>query len=162
MFIAADTSFLIAFSAIQRMDLLRAAVGEVWIPPAVYEELVTDGEGWMNARQAQSEVHGGEWLRRWTVPFACLPSSSAKLGKGELEAVSLAFHNQGVCLVDERRGRAFAKSVGVRVVGSLGVLARCKKSGLIPAVTPLVRAMEESGIYRDPELVVQFLADLNE
>lgn len=162
MIIAADTSPLVAFSAIRRMDLLRAVFNEVWIPPAVYGELVTDGEGWMNAQQVQSEVDRGEWLRRWTVPFACLPSSSAKLGKGELEAVSLAFHQQGVCLVDERRGRAFAQSVGVQIVGSLGVLARCKKSGLIPNVTPLVQAMEESGIYRDPVLVGRFLAELDE
>lgn len=108
MLIAADTSALVALSSIRRLDLLRRLAPEVWLPPAVVKELITDGEGWRNASQAQEEFAKAEWLLPWTTEFTQLIPTSKKIGQGELEAISLAHEIKGSCFMDDRRGRAFA------------------------------------------------------
>lgn len=55
--IVADTGPLIAFIQIGRLDLLGQVVGSLIIPDAVYEELVTGGQGESRpARPSASEL----------------------------------------------------------------------------------------------------------
>jgi predicted nucleic acid-binding protein len=162
MLIAADTSALVALSAIRRLDLLRRLGPEVWLPPAVVKELITDGDGWKNAEEAQAEFAKREWLHPWTTEFTRLPTSSSKLGRGEIEAVSLAFEFNGTCLIDERKGRAFASAHGVPVIGALGVLCRSKRDGLVAEIKPLVMNMVLCGIIYAPDLISRVLVEMNE
>jgi hypothetical protein len=50
-------------------------------------------------------------------------------------------------LIDERKGRAIASRRGVPVVGIAGVLLAAKKRGLIDAVVPILKNLEQAG-YR--------------
>lgn len=162
MLIAADTSALVALSSISRLDLLRRFGPEVWLPPAVVKELITDGEGWENAHQAQEEFAKGEWLLPWSTEFTRLAPSSKKLGQGEIEAVSLALQLKGTCFIDERRGKAFAACHGVPVIGAPGILCRCKREGVLVEVKPLLIAMLQHGLNYAPSLIAQVLAEMNE
>ncbi len=162
MLFAADTSALVALSSIRRLELLRRLADQIWLPPAVVKELITDGMGWGNAAQAQEEFAKAEWLLPWTTEFSRLVPSSNKIGQGELEAVSLAHEFKGTCFIDERRGRAFAALHGVPVIGALGVLCRSKWEGALPNVKPLLIAMQQRGIFYDPALVQRVLADMSE
>lgn len=161
-FLAADTSALVALSSIGRLDLLRRIWAEVWLPPAVVRELITDGAGWVNARQAQVEFAKGDWLRPWTKEIACITPPSRKLGAGEIEVVSLARIMRGTCFMDDGRGRSFAESVGVTAVGVPGVLCRSKRDQVIPAVKPLLLEMQRLGIRYSHDLIAKVLADMNE
>lgn len=61
----------------------------------------------------------------------------AQLDAGEAEAIALALEHPGsAVLLVEQRGRAYAVTLGVPVVGTFGVLIRAKREGLIPAVHP--------------------------
>ena len=70
------------------------------------------------------------------------------LDPGEAEAILLAEEvNCKFLLIDERKGRAIANRRGVPVVGIAGVLLAAKKRGLIDAVVPILKNLEQAG-YR--------------
>ena len=66
--------------------------------------------------------------------------------------------NEGAMVwIDERRGRFKAEALGLPLVGTLGVLARAKSSGLVAALRPIVETMISNGIWMRPALVESFL-----
>jgi predicted nucleic acid-binding protein len=76
-----------------------------------------------------------------------------RLGVGEREAIALSLEmNADLLLMDELAGRRTAMSLGVRVLGTLGVLLRAKTQELIPAVGPLMDQLLATGFYVDEEL----------
>lgn len=58
--------------------------------------------------------------------------------------------------------RAAAKVHSVPLVGSLGVILRARKAGLIPAARPLVEQLIESGSCLAADLVRQALHKVGE
>ncbi len=55
-----------------------------------------------------------------------------------------------------------ALSMGLDVVGVLGLLARAKKDGIIDSVSPYVRKAIEEGVRYHPELVRRILSAIGE
>jgi uncharacterized protein len=51
-------------------------------------------------------------------------------------------------LIDERRGRAEADRLGLRIIGLLGILVEAKRRRLIAAVKPLIDAMIATSEFR--------------
>ncbi len=50
-------------------------------------------------------------------------------------------------LIDERRGRAEAQRLGIRITGLLGVLLEGKKRGFVVAVKPLMDKLIENSTF---------------
>src|SRR5260221_1399529 len=76
-----DTSPLIAFSAIGRLDVLRQVFDSILIPQAVVDDVVAKGVGWVAAIPLQQAVQAGGWIktRKFTTsPFVTpLPPPAA-------------------------------------------------------------------------------------
>ena len=153
--IVSDSGPIIAFSRIGRMDILRSLFGKIIVPKAVYEELVTAGKG----KPGAAEVRQSAWVQcrevRNPEGMGEFPTS---LHKGEREAIVLA-HEIGIpLLIDERRGRRTAATMGVTVIGSLTILAEAHREGIIQDAASLVQDMLNSGYWINPEIVEAFLA----
>lgn len=72
----------------------------------------------------------------------------AKLHKGEVEVILLADEiNADLILMDDNAAKKTAKFLGMNVTGTLGVLLRAKREGLIPEVKPMVDALQIDGLY---------------
>ena len=66
-------------------------------------------------------------------------SLAGQLDMGEAEAVALAVEQRAdLLLVDERRGRAVAANLGLKVIGLLGVLLEAKSKGHLPRLRPVL------------------------
>lgn len=157
-----DTSVLAAFSGTGRIDLIFSVFPEIHIVPAVYREIVTDGQGWAAAVAAQSAIREGRF--RIVEAMHCpVAPAFAHLGAGEREVLAWALHRQIPALIDEAPARKAAKQAGVvEVIGSLGILAKAKGLRRIDQVGPLVVGMRANGIHFGDDLVKRFLDAMNE
>lgn len=87
---------------------------------------------------------------------------TTKLGLGEREAIGLALELEAMLIVDDGLARAAAIATGLRITGTLGVLRRAKRHGLIGAVRPIVDQMQANGLRIAEPLVRAFLRELGE
>lgn len=70
------------------------------------------------------------------------------LGPGEREAISLAIEvKAGAILLDDDSARKLAIQLGLRVIGTAGVLVLAKERELIPAVRPCLDALIENRFF---------------
>jgi len=55
-------------------------------------------------------------------------------------------------IVDDAKARSVARTLGVAVVGTIGVLVKAKNLGVVPSVRPLLLGLEANGFYVDAAL----------
>ena len=144
-----DTSPISNLAVIDRLDLLKRRYKTVYIPEAVARELARLRHA---AGKARIEAAlAAEWLR---VESMALPQLSLPLplDAGETAAIALAVAMKAdVLLLDEKRGRAAARHVGISVAGVLGELLHARLAGWIPVLAPeLHRLRNDAGFFIDP------------
>jgi predicted nucleic acid-binding protein len=152
--VVSDTSCVTNLLAIGRAELLRGLFGEVVIPSAVAREL----------RVAHAALP--DFIREQSVKDSSRAHALAiePLDEGEAEAIVLAEElHADYLLMDEAAGRAVALRCGQRVIGLLGLLVRAKQQGLIPAVAPLLDALErDAGFWMTADLKRRVLEQAGE
>jgi predicted nucleic acid-binding protein len=158
--IVCNATPLIAFSRIQRLDLLHDVVGNIVIPDEVadeisrcrhkpYGEISLERESWISVQQVQSAAQV-----RLLLPV---------LDRGEAEVIALALERQAkLVLIDELTGRKVAQSLELPVTGTVGILIRAKQKGLISAVGPLLEKMRRDGIRYSERFIQAVLRELGE
>jgi len=82
--------------------------------------------------------------------------------EGEAEAITLAMELNLPLLIDDRKGRRVAERLGLKFIGSLGLLKIAKERGIIAEVKPFIQKFLNKGYYLDERLIRQFLGDLGE
>jgi len=103
------------------------------------------------------------WLHTLALQRPPSPVAVAALDSGEAAVIQLALEQSvtWVC-IDESKGRRAAASAGLKVVGALGLLARAKAEGLIPAMRPYVDKALAAGVEYGADLIRQVLTAAGE
>ncbi|MEA5551968.1 DUF3368 domain-containing protein [Anabaena cylindrica UHCC 0172] len=156
--IISDTSVITNLISIEHIFLLQALYERVIIPQAVYEELSRCHPLFLSEIQAERSPF-------WEVKTVKDKNKvyelkqQAKLDNGESEAIILALElKTDLLLIDERRGRAEAQRLGIRITGLLGVLLEGKKRDFIVSVKPLMdKLIENSTFWISPLLYDKIL-----
>jgi predicted nucleic acid-binding protein len=142
-------------AGIQLLDVLTALYHEVWIPDVVaaeYQRGIKPGEPVLN---------GLSWVRVQRVVVD--PALSAQMDPGEAATLSLAITTSAsLVLLDDRQARRVAQQLGLPIIGSLGVLVRAKRRGLVSQVAPLLDQMATQGRYISSPLRDAVLRDAEE
>jgi len=164
MSIVSNTSPLIALSAINRLDLLHGIFPSVIIPQGVQKEILSDGNPWNAATAIRDAISKkATWVEIVSAPqHLLLASLNQRLGIGESEAIVLALSRNMTVLLDDKAARKAGNQLGLTVIGTLAILARSKKNGVIPQAGPLLREICDSGIYLAEPLVAEFLRSMGE
>ncbi|GAP97090.1 DUF3368 domain-containing protein [Leptolyngbya sp. NIES-2104] len=148
MIVISDTSAITNLAAIQHLHLLPQLYDRVIIPEAVYRELTEVDPPVPGTLEVQS-VSWIDVRQVTTVEVVKRLQSEVRLDPGESEAIALALElNADLLLIDERRGRAEANRLGVRITGLLGILVEAKQKNLISAVKPLMDALIDTSEFR--------------
>ncbi|MGH3087181.1 MAG: hypothetical protein ACRDSJ_07675 [Rubrobacteraceae bacterium] len=121
----------------------------VLVPPAVVEELAAlPGE-------PGSGLPTEEWFERWAPGIETLRRVEGELteGKGEKEAIAVALDLSALVVLDDKHARNYARRVGVRLTGTLGVLLRLHRLGLASrGLEEDLQLLEEADMRITPEL----------
>ena len=155
--VCSNTTPFIALASINRLDILPSLFGEIHVAQAVVDECLAGGRILLPSLQTLSWImsHPDEPKPNLPVLF--------ELDRGEQQTIALAQKHPGTQLIiDERMGRRVAEYLGLRVTGTLGVLAKAKQSGLIPSFSQAAHAMREQGIRFDPRLITRLAQHLGE
>ncbi len=160
--VVANSSVLIALAAIGRLSLLaRRFPDGIVIPQAVWREVVENGEGKPGA-QAVSEA---EWIERRAVRDRDLVVLLLEsLDEGEAEAIALSREiGTPLVLLDEKDARRVARRLGLRVLGTVGLLIWAKREGLIIHLKEeLDRLRREGGFRLSQEVYEEALREVHE
>lgn len=65
---------------------------------------------------------------------------------GEAQVLALCVAIDSVAVPDDGEARACAQSLGIPLIGTLGIVLRARKQGLIPACAPSCRANSLGGL----------------
>jgi len=150
--IVADTSPLIALAKLQQLTLLDSAFASVHIPLTVLSEATRDLQR-PDARLIRDFATEHLIVHDDADNDFCAQLRQT-LDEGEVQALHLARQLHCGVLMDEQMGRHVAQSYQIPVVGVLGVLLNAKQSGAIPALAPLIRALQAHE-YRLSNVLVQ-------
>jgi len=150
---------IISFARAGCLDLLEKVIGELWIPEAVYQDIVVKGKG----RPGSDEVRQGKWLKRKEIEDKTkLGLFPHDLGMGEVEAIILAEELKAVLIVDDRKARQVAERRGIETVGSLKIVKEAKDKGLIDKAKPLGDKLRKEGLRIKDALYHEFLEEMEE
>lgn len=131
---------LIVLCHIGCLELLKKLYGKIIIPRAVYQEVCAKPDS--ACRQVKEHT---DWIQVRDISHpAERKMYQAKLYAGEVEAHEI---EADLLIIDDKAAKKTAKYLGFTVTGTLGVLLKAKKTGLIQEVCPLLQAIRESRFY---------------
>lgn len=141
--IVSNTTPILSFIKIDRLDILRTLYKEILIPEAVYREL-EEGKN-----KYYVNISNENWIKIFTVKNKnFVEQLEEELDRGEAEAIALSLEiSADLLLIDEKIGRKFAEENGLKITGTIGILLKAKKKGIIKEVKPLIYELIEKGNY---------------
>ncbi|MCC7309045.1 MAG: DUF3368 domain-containing protein [Acidobacteria bacterium] len=143
--VIADASCLILLTNIDKLDILASLYGEIWITEAVQREYRLPLPPFIVIQNPADLEKLNDLLR--------------SLDPGEASSIALALENPGCrIIIDEKKGRQIALSMGLDLTGTLGVLTEAAKLDLIVADDQLVKQLEILGFRLSAELKNEFLS----
>ena len=153
--IISDTTTPIILAKTNHLNLLSNFVQIVYIPPAVKDELSQKNGG------VKEMIERAEFIKVREVSDQTILDEvkSAKLDRGEIEAISLALETGLDLIIDERLGRRYAQSREINIMGLLGILKINLLNGFISYVELLymLEEFKEVGFRINPRLEKSFL-----
>jgi predicted nucleic acid-binding protein len=154
-----NASPLILLGKLKRLDLLERMAPVLQVPEAVIREVSMGGRHHDPAANATAA-----WAQSYLHPdVAVLPTVAHwDLGTGESQVISLCLNGAAVAVLDDGEARACARAHELPLIGTLGVILRARKLGVLPAARPLIDQLLAAGSYLDRALVERELAKLGE
>lgn len=137
--VVADSSSLIIFAKTPGLEVLVSLFSEVWIPPEVLTEC-TRIRNMPGVDTIHEAVETGLIKLKTDFDVSVVPEDIRSfIDPGEIEAIALALADpHKVLITDDSDARSAAKSLGLVVVRSGGVLVEAKNEGKIASVAPIL------------------------
>lgn len=161
MIVVSDTSVLSNLILIGELNLLHQLYGEIIIPDKVKEEL----------QKLQDFGIDIVSLNVFDSITVLSPTDQEMVNKlmdsldaGESAAITLATELKADYLaIDERAGRRTAKSLGLNIIGLVGILIQAKEADLIDTIKPLLdKLISEANFYLSNAFYRQILQSVGE
>lgn len=150
--VISNTTPIIVLTSIAKLDLLPELFKEISIAESVCGEIICGG--------TVKVPHPGniEWINIKKDVKDIKERLLFQLDEGEKQTILIALESNDdavrqLLLMDERKGRKTAASLGLRVKGTLGVLADAKKVGLIDCFKKYAMQLLENNLYYDLRLI---------
>lgn len=131
MIVISDTTPIISLIKIEKLNLLKELYEQIIIPEAVFSELTSNHD----FENEISIVKNCDFIRTAKVvnteTLDVLKKISG-LDSGESESIVLYDEcNANLLLIDERKGRKVATQLGIKIIGTVGIMMQAFDKGLL-------------------------------
>ena len=154
-----NASPLILLGKIGHIALLSELADELIVPEAVAREVRAKPNG----ERALVEVASLLGARIEVEVPVSSEVVAWNLGRGESQVIA---HTEAFpscrAVLDDLEARRCAQSMGLSVIGTLGVVLRAKRKGVIAEARPVIEHLRRVGLYASDALIEQALARLGE
>jgi len=140
-----NTSCLIVLTNIDELRLLNELYGTITTTPDVIEELgVKQIPGWLQIK-SPSNLTQQKILE-------------LQIDKGEASAITLALEFPGCPIIlDDYKARKTAERLKLNVTGTIEVLIKAKRNGIIPSIRPILDKISQTNFRLSEDLVQEAL-----
>ena len=130
------------------------------VPEAVYRECVAESGG----RDDAAKIAKAKWIRVRKIRDENLKRAlMMELDEGEAEAIVLALEKSAdLLLLDDYEARRVARSLGLKVTGTIGILIKAKNDGKIKSLKDEIEKLMKTGFWISKELYERILERLEE
>lgn len=147
--IISDASPLIALADIGKLEILQHLYSNITITDIVRNEIRVDLPDWISVSSNYDPQQ--------------MQVLELELDAGEASAIALGLKSPNSTLIlDESKGRKAAKRLGLKVTGTVGIIIKAKRQGVIQSGKEILIALEEHGFWLSQKLKSEILERLNE
>ena len=140
--VVADAGPLIALGRLDALHLLPALFAEIQVTATVLGECAARPDC-IDAQRIGEAVTAG-----WLSPCAeQVERPGGRLDAGEASAIARAQEIDAGLLLDDRAAVVYARALGLKVIGTLGLLVLARRRGLVERVAPLIKQLQAGGHY---------------
>jgi predicted nucleic acid-binding protein len=141
-----NASPLIHLAKINKLHLLNSFFASVYIPKAVIAEI--QGLDISNLSFITLDIKNRLMVN----------ALLGKLHLGEVEVIAGAVEcNANYAVLDDYAGRKKAEQLGISVVGTLGILQKANKMGMVADLAEDIQVLQNAGMYLTDDLVRRIL-----
>ena len=145
-----NASPLIFLSKAGVIHFLQQAAPDIVVPQVVALEIGRRGRNDITART----LANNPWVATVEVPVIPPLIQSWDLGPGESAVLAYARTHPGVvAIIDDGAGRRCAETLGVPLLGTLGLIMIAKKRGLIPTARPVIALLKQQGMFLSESII---------
>lgn len=151
-----DSSPIFSLAIADKLELLEALFDVVRIPKAVWNEITKDATPTFYQKILL-------FFKDRTIKISGLNELSFIMDPGESESIILYKEiNADFLLIDDRKARDIAESMGIKCIGTIGLLAIAKEKGLIEQLKPIFEIFLSNKRYYSVELLNKILERYDE
>jgi predicted nucleic acid-binding protein len=138
--VISDTSCLIALNNIDSLNILKDLYNEVIITNEVKNEFGESLPNWINVVKVQDLQKKREL--------------EEVLDAGEASSIALSLEiEDSILIIDELKGRKIARSLNIKIIGTIGILILAHKKGLIKDLITVILKLVNSGFRLSDDLL---------
>ena len=158
--VVCNSSPLIHLAKVGKLELLKGYFTEISIPEAVYRECVIDGKD----REDAKRIENAAWIRVVDIKNIDLKKAfNTVLDEGESEAIVLALQESAdLILLDDYEARELARTYGLKITGTIGLLIKAKYEGDISSIGEMLKKLRRTGFWLSDDLYTKILRDEGE
>ena len=155
--VVSNATPIISLASVNKLSLLKDLFKKVYVPRAVVNEIIT------GKYPGHKELHEDYFEILDVKNKINLSFLLNDLDLGEAETIVAAKEIEAdLLLIDERLGYKIAQLQGFTVIGTLTVLLKAKKKGLIKLVKPILDDMIQNGRWYSRSVYEHYLKTIGE
>ena len=146
--VISDTSTLIIFQKIDRLDILHKVYGFLFTTPEIAEEFGLPLPEWVKVKSVKDKKYQS--------------FLETQVDRGEASAIALASeHEDALLILDDLKARKLAKELNFKITGTLGMIHKAKQLSVIEKVKPVIDDIQKTN-FRISDKIVKELLKLND
>jgi predicted nucleic acid-binding protein len=151
--VVSNTTPILSLLKIGKLDLLKDLYKTILVPRAVYREIEAGKE-----RDFYTDLDTLDWVAIERINSPQDRMYLFDLDDGEAETLILAQEQHAdLVIIDEKCGRRYARQLGLPVTGTIGILLRAKKQGIIAGIAPLLQELCDKQSWIGADIVKKAL-----